>query len=162
MNALSTTLAGGIALVFTALMMFQRSLYASALCLLAVLLQTAVLFYLSGSPLLAFLQVMIYAGAVMVLVVVAIMATPSALDKLWSRLSVPWPAAILGLALLLAELAALLLGRSGAAAQAPAPPVQALGSILFGPYAVATEAVTVLMLLSALAIVGRRGPGGAG
>lgn len=160
MNALSTTLAGGIALVFAALMMFQRSLYLSALCLLAVLLQTAVLFYLSGSPLLAFLQVMIYAGAVMVLVVVAIMATPSALDKLWSRLSVPWPAAILGLALFLAELAALL-GRSGAA-QAPAPPAQALGSILFGPYAVATEAVTVLMLLSALAVVGRRGPGGAG
>ena len=34
--------------------------------------------------------------------------------------------------------------------------------VLFGPYAVATEAVTVLMLLSALAVVGRRGPGGAG
>lgn len=161
MNAFSAILAGGIALVFAALMTVQRSLYASALCLLAVLLQTAVLFYLSGSPLLAFLQVMIYAGAVMVLVVVAIMATPSALDKLWSRLSVPWPAAILGLVLLLAELAALL-GRSGAAAQVPAQPVQALGSILFGPYAVATEAVTVLMLLSALAVVGRRGPGGAG
>lgn len=157
MNAIAVSVAGGLAVVFAVLMMMQRSLYVASLCLLAVLLQTAVLFYLSGSPLLAFLQVMIYAGAVMVLIVVAIMATSASSDKVWNTLSLPWPVALLGLGLLLADLA-LVLARPGAAGPPSEGPVSAasIGTLLFGPYAAATEAVTVLMLLSALAIVGRR------
>lgn len=158
MGNIAVAVAGGLAVIFMVLMMLQRSLYAAALCLLAVLLQTSVLFYFSGAPLLAFLQVMIYAGAVMVLIVVAIMATSSSSEALWNRISLPWPLALLGLALPLVDLA-LLLGRPAAAALPATGPVAAaaISRLLFGPYAAATEAVTVLMMLSALAIVGRRG-----
>lgn len=153
--------AGTAAAFFAWLMLFQRSLYACALCLLFVLMQTSVLFLLAGAPLLAFLQIMIYAGAVMVLVVVTIMAAPSPpTGGGWSRLSIPRPLAVAGLLLPLAELAAIAArgglpqagaGGAGLGAQSR------IGSVLFGPYALATEAVGLLMLLSGLAVLGRRG-----
>lgn len=153
-------LAGALAVIFTALMVFQRSLYKGAICLLVVLLQAAVIFYFSGAPLLAFLQVMIYAGAVMVLIVVAVMAAPfSPAEPSWNRLSLPWPLAVAGLLLPVIE-AGWLFYKSGGdyspVLPVSAPSSQALGAILFGPYAAATEAVTLLMLLSALAVVGKR------
>lgn len=148
-------LAGLVAAVFAALMVFQRSLYASAICLLAVLLQVAVFFFFTGAPLLAFLQAMIYAGAVMVLVVVTVMAAPSKPGSRWSvsPLLPRWLAA-LGVVLPLAEVVFM-------AFQAPAASAPAVGgfslqpslaSVLFGPYAVATEAVTLLMFIAGLAV----------
>lgn len=161
MALFAAALAGILAVFFSGLMVFQRSLYASAVCLLAVLLQAAVLFFVAGAPLLAFLQIMIYAGAVMVLIVVAIMAAPSPpTGDLWSRLAIPWPLAVVGLSLPFLEIAFLLLRSNLPAGFAGgALPVQArIGPVLFGPYAVATEAVTLLLFLSALAIVGRESP----
>lgn len=155
---LPVILAGGGALFFAAVMMLQRSLYVSALCLLAVLLQTAVIFCFLGSPLLAFLQIMIYAGAVMVLVVVAIMTAPPPLGALWSRLSIPWPIAVLGLLLPAAELL-FLSTRSDVVSTTVPSSVSSLGLVLFGPYALATEAVGVLLMLAALAVVERRRQG---
>ena len=150
-------LSGSLAVIFAAMMVFQRSLYASAICLLLVLLQTSVLFYLSGSPMLAFLQVMVYAGAVMVLVVITIMAAPSPAQRRWGAISLPKPLAAAGLLLPLADAAVLL---SKASLPSPSrlagvfvPAQAALGSVLFGPYAVATEAVALLLFLSALALV---------
>lgn len=153
--------AGAIAVIFAGLMLFQRSLYACALCLLFVLMQTSLLFLLAGAPLLAFLQIMIYAGAVMVLVVVTIMAAPGpAAGGGWSRLAIPRPLAVAGLLLPIAELAVVSarggLGQAGALGSAMAAQTR-IGPILFGPYAVATEAVGILMLLSGLAVLGRRG-----
>jgi NADH-quinone oxidoreductase subunit J len=66
--------ASALAAFFGIVMLLARSLYVSAVCLLAVLLQTGIIFAACGAPLLGFLQVMIYAGAVMVLVVVTVMA----------------------------------------------------------------------------------------
>jgi NADH-quinone oxidoreductase subunit J len=150
---------GAAAVFFAVLMLLQRSLYAAAVCLMAVLLQSAAFFFFAGAPLVAFLQIMIYAGAVMVLIVVTIMAAPAAAQRRFSRLSAPWPLAAVGLVLpvgvVLAAVsrAGLPEGSAGAGLKAQA----AIGPVLFGPYAVATEAVTLLMLLSALALVGRLG-----
>ena len=157
-------LSGAAAVVFAVLMVVQRSLYASAVCLLAVLLQTAVLFFFFGAPLLAFLQVMIYAGAVMVLVVVTIMAAPGPLAKgeRWGALSIPWPLAAAGLLLPVLELLILVLraglapGPAGAVGGA-ALAQSGIGQALFEPYAVATEAVGLLLFLSALAVLKPRG-----
>ena len=74
-------------------MVAQRSLYTAAICLLVVLFQAAALFFLAGAPLLAFLQIMIYAGGVMVLIVVMVMAAPGREGSFWSRLQVPRPVA---------------------------------------------------------------------
>lgn len=153
---IGSVLAGATAVVFAVLMIFQRSLYASAMCLMVVLIQASVIFYFSGSPLLAFLQIMIYAGAVMVLVVVTIMAAPAPAERLWGGLSLPKPLVAAGLLLPVVE-AALMMSRSGQArtlVQAGASQAQsAIGAVLFGPYAVATEAVGLLLLISALAMV---------
>jgi NADH-quinone oxidoreductase subunit J len=138
-------------------MLLQRSLYAAAVCLLVVLLQSAAFFFFAGAPLLAFLQIMIYAGAVMVLIVVTIMAAPVPAESRFARLSAPWPLAAAGLVLPVAVVAAVLLRQPlpAGAAGAALPAQAAIGPVLFGPYAVATEAVTLLMLLSSLALVGR-------
>jgi NADH-quinone oxidoreductase subunit J len=157
MTALALTISGAAAVIFAGLMLFQRSLYVAAICLLAVILQTAAIFFLSGAPLLAFLQIMIYAGAVMVLVVVTIMAAPASADRLFAagwggRSAAAAVAALLGAQLACVGLAA----KTVAAAPREAAVLQErLGPVLFGPYAVATEAVTLLMFVSALALVAR-------
>lgn len=150
--------AGVTACVFAALMVLQDSLYVSAVCLLAVLFQSAVFFFFAGAPMLAFLQIMIYAGAVMVLVVIMIMAAPGPQTRSEPPLSLPKPFAAAVIMLPLLETAFLLWRGDllpGSVGGALAVQSQ-LGPVLFGPYAVATEAVTLLMLLAGLAIVDKK------
>lgn len=148
--------AGSLAVFFGAVMLLHRSLYVSAMCLLAVLLQTGIIFAACGAPLLGLLQVMIYAGAVMVLVVVTVMAAGAQYGPRFADFSIPRPVAWAGLALALIE-AGLLVSAAGvgpASAVVPSPDLQlGLGAALFKPYAVATEAATLLMFLASLALV---------
>lgn len=148
--------AGALAVLFGTLMLFARSLYVSAVCLLAVLLQTGIIYAACGAPLLGFLQVMIYAGAVMVLVVVTVMAAGGAKAPRFAEFSIPRPLAWAGL--LLAAVEAVVLVHGAGAAPAPTAAANAalqagLGAALFKPYAVATEAATLLMFLASLALV---------
>lgn len=157
MTVLAALAAAAVAVFFAALMVLHRSLYVSAVSLLVVLLQTAVLFTLCGSPLLGLLQVMIYAGAVMVLVVVTIMAAGHEGER-FADLTVPRWLAWLGILGAAAETAWLLSRGSAPAAVAVDPGLQArFGEALFKPYALATEAVTLLMFLAALAIAPEKG-----
>src|SRR5580704_15850328 len=130
--------AGLTAVVFAGLMVFQRSLYASAICLLVILFQVAVLFFFSGAPMLAFLQIMIYAGAVMILIVVMIMAAPAPRSEAWSQMSLPLPLVAAGAIVPLVETAVMISRSSlpvGGAGRAFA--VQSmLGPVLFKSYAV--------------------------
>ena len=149
--------AGGLAVFFSVLMLFQKSLYSAAMCLLCVMLQVALLFSLSGSPLLGLMQMVIYAGAVMVLVVVVIMAFPKPTSSRWGDFLLPRPIAALLLVGFLAEL--FLIFHGGAlspSTTAVAPNNLAVGSVLFGAYSPATEAATLLMFLAGLALVGKR------
>jgi NADH-quinone oxidoreductase subunit J len=142
------------AFLFSLGLIFQKSLYKSAICLLGILMQVAVMFYLAGSPLLAFLQVMIYAGAVIVLLVITIMASPLPAESPWSGLPVAKPLALAVLAALAIE-GYLVFFASVPAANLPINMGldTKLGPFLFGPYALATEAVGFLMLLAALAVL---------
>jgi len=149
------SVAGAAAVFFAVLMVLQRSLYSAAICLLLCLFQVAAVFFLAGAPLLGLLQVMIYAGAVMVLVVVTIMAAPAPAGSRWSRLSAPKPLALAAVVLPPAEVA-LIVWRGSAAAPLVGGGLAvqpAIGSYLFGPYAAATEAVTLLMFVAALALI---------
>ena len=144
--------AGIVAVFFAGVMLLHRSLYVSAVSLLVVLLQTAVLFLLCGSPLLGLLQVMIYAGAVMVLVVITVMAAGEEGER-FADFSFPRPLAWAGVIAAVLEIALVLSHGTAPAAVPVDPELQAtLGSVLFQPYALATEAVTLLMFLAALAI----------
>lgn len=159
MTLFAVLLAAAVAVAFAGVMVFSRSLYVSAVCLLVVLLQTGVIFLLRGAPLLGLLQVMIYAGAVMVLVVITIMATGGEPEAGFQRLadfSFPRWLAVLGLAAAAVEIGmTLLLGGFSAAGVPPADPAlgAAFSAALFKSYAPATEAVTLLMFLAALAVL---------
>ena len=148
---------GFLAVFFSVMLAFQRSLYSAAICLLAVMMQVALIFSLSGSPLLGLMQMMIYAGAVMVLVVVVIMAFPQMAASRWGNFFLPKSLAALLLVGFLLEL--LLSLRQPQEANLIAPVVagySSVGSVLFGSYAPATEAATLLMFLAGLALVGKR------
>lgn len=154
----TAVLAGVAAAIAAAVMLFHRSLYVCAVCLLVILFQIAVFFFLAGATTLAFLQTMIYAGAVMVLILIVIMASPRPQAEVWTQPPLPRPLAVGVLLLPLAE--TFLLIRRAALPEGGlglAWPAQAkLGAVLFKDYAAATEAVTLLMFLAGLAIIGRR------
>jgi NADH-quinone oxidoreductase subunit J len=151
----SFCVAAGVAVVFAGLMLVQTSLYASAICLLVTLIQIGALFYLFGFQLLAFLQVIIYAGAVMVLLVEGVMAAPPAPSSRYSHTSVPKLLVLLAPVVLFLELGAwgLLGAPSQPLATLAAPQSARLAALLFGRYAVLTEAVGLLILLSALSVI---------
>lgn len=154
MNSAATALAGAAAILFAVLALFQRTLYGSALFLLGVLLQVAAIFYLMGAPLLAFIQVLIYAGGVMVLIVVATMADPSPIPDLWARLGLHRGALPLAFLMLALEAAVFLRGGApGSGAGAAAQVERAMAGTLFGAQAPLTELVGVLALVAALAAV---------
>jgi NADH-quinone oxidoreductase subunit J len=126
------------------------------LYLVVSLLAVGVIFYALGAPFAAALEVIIYAGAVMVLFAFVVMmlslgSRAAALERRWMP-----PAVWLGpglLALILAgELAYLLFASqapSAAAAAASVGPAR-VGKDLFGPYLLAVELASIL-LLAALA-----------
>lgn len=149
-------LMGAVAVFFAALMFFQRTLYASALCFLVVLAQLALVYYWLGAELLAYLQVMIYAGAIMVLVVTAATVAPPRLGELWAGWSLPRPLVFAVLLAGVGELAVLTVaGAPAGAAALPAwPSLPAdFSSALFGRLGLLTEALGIMILLCSLAAV---------
>ena len=97
-------LCAAVAALATLLMIFQRDSVKAAMLMLAALLATAGIYLALSAQLLAALQVILYAGAIMVLFIAALTATPAA----WRDRPVPWRAAglsgLLAAAVLLAEL----------------------------------------------------------
>lgn len=149
---------GVVAVIFALLLLFQRTLYGSAICLLGVLLQVAAIFFAIGAQLLGLMQVLVYAGAIMVLIVVAVMAAPARLERLWAGYQAPAGLAALVLFLMAAELGLVLVFRGppqpGALVKAGSILEGELAALLFGPAALVTEAVGVLILVAALSTVG--------
>jgi len=147
---------GMLAVVFAVAALFQRTLYGAAMCLLGVLLETAALFVLVGAPMLGFLQVLVYAGAVMVLIVIAILSSPPRLAERWADDSFPRWCAWLAPAALLGALIAC--GPSLCAAPSPLPAAGralelGMARLFFGPWALAVETVGVLVLVASLSVL---------
>lgn len=143
-----------VTLAFAAL--FQRTLYGAAMCLLGVLLETAALFVLVGAPMLGFLQILVYAGAVMVLIVIAILSSPPKLAHRWAENPAPgwvsWTAPAVVLVALAALGPALCSGPSPLPMAGPALE-KAMARLLFGPWAAAVEAAGVLVLVASLSVL---------
>jgi NADH-quinone oxidoreductase subunit J len=64
---------GGIAVIFAVMMILKRNPVHSALCLVVVFVSLALLYVLLGAEFLAAVQVIVYAGAIMVLFLFVIM-----------------------------------------------------------------------------------------
>ncbi len=144
---------GAAAVAFAVLMLLQRSLLSSALCLLAVLFQIAAMFFVLNAPLVALMQLLVYAGAVMVLLVVAVMASGTRLSGLWEGFSARrlWPLAVFGV-LLLQFIAVSLLEPPASGSPGVSLDREA-AALLFGPYRLMTEAIGVLVLLVSLSVL---------
>lgn len=76
---------GAVAALATLLMIFQRSPVKAALLMLTALLSTAAVYLALSAQMLAALQIILYAGAIMILFVVALTVMPCALRDRASR-----------------------------------------------------------------------------
>jgi len=138
-----------VALVSTALVITRRSAAHAALYLIVSLLAVALIFFIAGAPLVAALEIVIYAGAIMVLLVFFIM-TLNVTEKTGGDSAWLQPRAWIGPALLAAllagELAYLLWITPGGPTRTRTIEPQEVSVALFGPYALAVELASFLLL----------------
>jgi len=150
-------LCGGLMLLGGVMTVASRSAVASAVWLIFAFLNAAGIFALLSAPFLAILQVLVYAGAIMVLFLFVIMMLhgPVMGEELRGRARWLWP----GLALPLASIAisaGALLGRGGVAGfPGPAPAgfgrAEQVAGLLLNRYLLAFELISIVLLV---AIVG--------
>ncbi len=148
MNA-AFALSALVAVAATAMVITRRNAVHALLYLVVSLLAVALVFYSLGAPFVAALEVIVYAGAIVVLFVFVVMmlglAPPGMGTGKRPRLA-PW----LGTSLLCLLLAAELVGLLGrhASAQPAAGTVGAdqVGIALYGPYVVGVELASMLLL----------------
>jgi NADH-quinone oxidoreductase subunit J len=158
-NSLLAVYAGSLALIAAAVSVTRRDAVHALLYLLATLLALSAAFFALGANFAAVLQILIYAGAIVVVfvfVVMAVDASPAARSRGASGLARGWP----GAASIAALVAAPFLLGLGAIAPGAAVPVsaQAVGRLLFGPWALAVELASFLLLAGLIGVrhLGRR------
>jgi NADH-quinone oxidoreductase subunit J len=156
-------IAAAVALVATVMVVTRNHAVHALLYLVVSLLAIALVFYVLGAPFAAALEVIVYAGAIVVLFVFVVMMLGVGRDETLERGSVLDPVGWAGPAVLCAVLAAELgyvLYSPGApdAAAGGTIEAKAVGVRLFGPYLLAVELASVLLLAALVAAyhVGRR------
>jgi NADH-quinone oxidoreductase subunit J len=148
----------------------MRNPFYGVLALIVHLFSLAVLFLLLSSAFVAAAQVVVYAGAVMVLYVFVVAYVGSSGESAWEPIpGQRFLAPLLGAALFV-ELSIAVLGSSLTALGTDGPDVNpgfgnpaAIGHLLLERFLLPFEASSVLLLLAAVGAVvlaGRRGPGG--
>ncbi len=148
-------LSGVVAIVATGLVVTRTSAMHALLYLVVSFLAVSLMFFSLGAPFIAALEVIVYAGAIMVLFIFAIMllnvGTPTEEDRR-ERWSQGWAGPAILALILLAELVyAVVAGgpAAGTPAGQPAPidPRQ-VGAALFNTYLIGVELASVLLLSS--------------
>ena len=146
-------LLGVVILTATGLAITRRQPVHAVLYLIVAFLGTAALFFLLGAPLLAAFVVIVYAGAIMVLVLFVIMLFQRSPQEL--RLLSEWgPATLLGVIFLSVAVAMVLKDdRSGIVLQGAVAQPRDFGRFLFDRYWLAVEIVSILFLVALVAIL---------
>jgi NADH-quinone oxidoreductase subunit J len=144
---------GIVILTATGLAVTRRQPVHSVLYLIVAFLGTAALFFLLGAPLLAAFVVIIYAGAIMVLVLFVIMLLQRSPREL--RLLSEWgPATLLGVVFLAVAVTMVFKDdRSGIVLQGAVAQPRDFGRFLFDRYWLAVEIVSLLFLVALVAIL---------
>lgn len=152
-------IAGGVAVAATFLVITRKHAVHALLYLVVSFLASAVVFYVLGAPFVAALEVIVYAGAIMVLFLFALMllnirAAAKGQEREWLRPRI-WVGPAILAAALLAELAYLLLagdlqpaaaGNTMAETTTEALGPKQVGIALFGPYLLGVELASMLLL----------------
>jgi NADH-quinone oxidoreductase subunit J len=144
-------LAAAVAVIATGMVITRLNAVHALLYLIVSLLAVALIFLLLGAPLAAALEMILYAGAIMVLFVFVIMMLnlgpqTVAQERAWLRPGIWTGPAALGLVLVVELLYVFVTGDLGhPAGQAPVAPKQ-VGITLFGPYLLGVELASFLLL----------------
>ena len=142
-------LASAVALVATILAMTRANAIHALIYLIVSLLAVAVIFFIIGAPFAAALEIVIYAGAIMVLFVFVIMMLNlgeegDARERQWLQPRIWSGPAALSL-VLLGELLYLMSTITGPASIGVVS-AKTVGMALFGPYVLAVELASMLLL----------------
>jgi NADH-quinone oxidoreductase subunit J len=158
-------IAAAVAVMATVMVITRTRAIHALLYLVVSFLALALVFYVLGAPFIAALEVIIYAGAIMVLFLFALMLiNPGRSDEMrereWLRPRA-WILPSVLSAVLLLELIYLLAaggvpagaggGGTAAAAVDTAAQVKAVGIALFGPYLLGVELASILLLAGLVA-----------
>lgn len=143
-------IAAGVAVISTIMVIIQLNPVHSLLYLIVSLLSVALIFFLLGAPFAAALEVIIYAGAIMVLFVFVVMMLnlgPQTIEQErgWLNPGI-WVGPSLLAAVLMTELIYILTraGESPVGVRQVDP--KAVGLALFGPYLLGVELASMLLL----------------
>ncbi|MEX0942308.1 MAG: NADH-quinone oxidoreductase subunit J [Pseudomonadales bacterium] len=141
--------AAGISLVSTVMSVTRYNASHALIYLIISLLASAIIFYMVGAPFAAVLEIVIYAGAIMVLFVFVVMmlnlgTAGTAQEHIWLKPGM-WVIPSLLTLVLLAEITYVLAAGSHALAGEVVDP-KAVGIRLFGPYVLAVEIASMLLL----------------
>jgi NADH-quinone oxidoreductase subunit J len=138
-----------IAIVATLLMITRLHAVHALIYLVVSLLAVATVFYTLGAPFVAGLEVIVYAGAIMVLFIFVTMLLNIGqraveMERTWLS-GKSWIGPSILTAILVAEFFYLLIGHHSAAVRGEVSPQQ-VGMALYGPYILGVELVSMLLL----------------
>ena len=141
--------AGAVAVISTVLMLTRLNVVHALLYLIVSLLGVAVVFYVLGAPFIAALEVIIYAGAIMVLFVFVVMMLNLGehaveMEKQWLTPGI-WTGPVILSSILIIEVIYLVRGSTAGMGTGVGEP-KAVGMALFGPYLVGVELASMLLL----------------
>jgi NADH-quinone oxidoreductase subunit J len=146
-------IAGAVAVISTVLMLTRLNVVHALLYLIVSLLGVAVVFYVLGAPFVAALEVIIYAGAIMVLFVFVVMMLNLGehaveMEKQWLTPGI-WTGPVLLATILIIEVLYLVRGCTAGLGTGAVEPKQ-VGIVLFGPYLIGVELASILLLAGLL------------
>lgn len=145
---------GLLAVACSVMMLATRNVVHAAFWLLGVMLSLAGLFFALSAEFLALVQVMVYAGAVAVLLLFVVMLTLRRREDAVRPVDFSWPAAGLAAAFLVSVLAALR-GFAPVSPKMPAsvPGVAEFGRLLFTDWVLPFELASLVLLVALVGAV---------
>jgi NADH-quinone oxidoreductase subunit J len=161
-------IASAVAVLSTAMVVTRRVAVHALLYLVVSLLSVALVFFLLGAPFLAALEVILYAGAIMVLFVFVVMllnlGKPAAAQETRLLEGRTWAGPALLAGLLLLEVVCVATGSVGPPQAVRSLGPERLGAALFGPYLLGVEIASFLLLAGLVGAchLGRSADGGGG
>lgn len=143
-------IAAAVAVASTLMVITRLNAVHALLYLVVSLLSVAVIFFALGAPFVAILEVIVYAGAIMVLFVFVVMLlnlgeTAVEQERQWLQPAM-WTGPAILLLILLAELIYMLVSGGGGAPGAGIVGPKQVGIALFGPYLLGVELASMLLL----------------
>jgi NADH-quinone oxidoreductase subunit J len=142
-------ISAAVAILATIGMLTRLNVVHALLYLIVSLLAVAVVFYTLGAPFVAALEVIIYAGAIMVLFVFVVMMLnlgerAAAMERNWLTPGM-WAGPIILAGILVAEMAYLTTSGITSTPRELVTPKQ-VGIAMFGPYLIGVELASILLL----------------